>query len=145
MNFSMIMSIFMWTTSCDIFNQKSIHRNWKQPRSMLRVINRDILDQHGHTRGSCLHQIRRTLWHQPVAMRSLQQLVLCCFLMMALFRSLGSQQILSDPSAFVGYAKLLTHAIEQCCLVLPFLTALLWFSHDILLKPITGYVEWKAH
>ena len=61
------------------------------------------------------------------------------------FRCFGSKQILSDPSAFIGYVKLLIHAVGSLCLVMMLNFIISAISAWISLYSIgthAGYVGW---
>ena len=105
--------------SWDIFSLKGTHKNLYLLRWVLNVIRSDASSVRCIPKKALLPLTLENLV-APVRTWAISSRVGALWFsqMIALFRSLGSRQILSLPLAFFGYIRLLTHGVGSVCLVM---------------------------
>ena len=116
---SRMASIRSWNTSWLILAPKGIHKNRSHPRCELNVVKREA---------SCIRRIWRNAFKAsafvytvaPASSWAISSTVmgLWCFLMMALFKLLGSRHTLTSPFGFLGNVTEETHGVGSTCSVM---------------------------
>ena len=109
----------IWKISWDIFSPKGTCKNLYLLRWVLNVIRSDASSVRCILKKALLPSTFENLV-APVRTWAISSRVGALWFsrMIALFRSLGSRQILSLPFAFFGYIRLLTHGVGSVCLVM---------------------------
>ena len=116
---SAISSIHIWKMSWLILSLNGTHRNLYLPKCVLNVVKSDAAFVRYILKNALLPSTLENLV-APVRTWAISSRVgaLWFSLIMALFRSFGSRQILSLPFAFLGYVNELTHGVGSVCLVI---------------------------
>ena len=112
-------SIRIWKMSWDIFSPKGTRKNLYLLRCVLNVVRSDASSIRCIPKKALLPSTFENLV-APMRTWAISSRVGALWFsqMMALFRSLGSRQILSLLLAFFGYIRLLTHGVGSVCLVM---------------------------
>ena len=109
-------SILIWKISWDIFSLKGTRKNLYLLRWVLNVVRSDASSVRCILKKALLTSTFENLV-APMRTWAISSRVGALWFsrMIALFRSLGSRQILSLPFTFFGYVRLLTHSRSPPC------------------------------